>query len=280
MSKKINQFGLSRIIPSEVALEIRQNSGFGCVICGRAVTHFDHVDPEWHNAKSHDPSKMTQLCGYCHDLKTRGHLSVERIKKAMLKPKSFEDGFVIAPFNLCTILPNIKIGNSTFINADQIIKVDEKEILKFVVPIEQDDPVLLYADFCNENGERLFSIEGNKWSGDTANWDINVKGKNIILRQAKNEILIDIENDPDNNLIIIHRLNMFYKNWKFIGTKNSFEIISPDGNKFALTGDSFFECGTVFQAYSNPDGTFNLRIGVPKENMASSFIINSMRIKK
>lgn len=55
-----NKFGLSRYIPSDVKLQVRKNSGFGCVICGMGIIHYEHVDPEFHVAQTHDPDKW--LC--------------------------------------------------------------------------------------------------------------------------------------------------------------------------------------------------------------------------
>ena len=57
-----NKFELSRTIPEPIKRQIRQDSGFGCVICGLGIIQYEHVDPEFHLAKIHDPSKMTLLC--------------------------------------------------------------------------------------------------------------------------------------------------------------------------------------------------------------------------
>jgi hypothetical protein len=56
-----NSFGLQRHISKSVKRIIRKNSGFGCVICGKAIVHYDHVDPDFTEANEHDPTKMT-LC--------------------------------------------------------------------------------------------------------------------------------------------------------------------------------------------------------------------------
>ena len=76
-----NKHGLSRNIPSQIKREIRQAAGFGCVCCGVAIGMYEHVDPEFHDAKEHDPERMAYLCGGCHDKVSRGIWSKDKIKE-------------------------------------------------------------------------------------------------------------------------------------------------------------------------------------------------------
>ena len=58
-----NQYGLTRTIPEDIKRQVRQACGFGCVCCGLAIATYEHIDPEFHFAESHDPDKMAYLCG-------------------------------------------------------------------------------------------------------------------------------------------------------------------------------------------------------------------------
>jgi hypothetical protein len=75
-----NRFGLSRDIPRGIKREVRRRSGFGCVICGCAIFEYEHVDPPFSEAKQHDPSGITLLCGQCHSYVTRGVWSKDKVQ--------------------------------------------------------------------------------------------------------------------------------------------------------------------------------------------------------
>lgn len=89
----LNKHGLSRVIPEGVKRKVRKDAGFGCVICGTAICEYEHVDPEWVNAVTHNPKFMTLLCGSCHSKKTRGIIGVDTVKLAMKNPKCKERGY-------------------------------------------------------------------------------------------------------------------------------------------------------------------------------------------
>jgi hypothetical protein len=86
--KIINKYRLDRYIPSNIRRQIRQNSGFGCVICGCAICEYEHVNPPFSSAREHDPDKMTFLCSNCHDKVTRKIWSKDKVVKAMKNPYS------------------------------------------------------------------------------------------------------------------------------------------------------------------------------------------------
>ena len=50
---KENEHGLPRHIPADVARAVRQECGFGCVICGVALIQYEHFDPEFAEAREH-----------------------------------------------------------------------------------------------------------------------------------------------------------------------------------------------------------------------------------
>ena len=46
-----NQHGLSRSIPEDVKQHVRQECGFGCVICGNIIIDYEHIDPGFAEAR-------------------------------------------------------------------------------------------------------------------------------------------------------------------------------------------------------------------------------------
>jgi hypothetical protein len=87
-----NKYGLQRDIPEPVKRAVRAACGFGCVICGLPFYHYDHFDPEFENARTHDAAGIALLCGYHHDKRTRGTLSKETVASACGAPNAVTHG--------------------------------------------------------------------------------------------------------------------------------------------------------------------------------------------
>ena len=80
MSK--NRHGLARSIPDRIKREVRKRSKFGCVLCRCAFYEYEHIDPPFEHATSHDPSKICCLCSSCHSAVTRGQRSKQSVAAA------------------------------------------------------------------------------------------------------------------------------------------------------------------------------------------------------
>ena|SRR5262245_8258957 len=109
----MNQHGLSRHIPNDVKLAVRRLSKFGCVRCRNAIYQYEHIDPQFADARVHDPHVICLLCGSCHDRVTRGQVSKKTIKELYAKVQN--DSAVKPPwsdFDLSTQECQIVIGDS------------------------------------------------------------------------------------------------------------------------------------------------------------------------
>jgi hypothetical protein len=135
-----NRFGLSRKIPADVKFQVRKREGFGCVICGVGIIEYEHVDPEFRDAEVHDPLKITILCPTCHAKKTRGFLSVEAVKKAMLSPKCLEEGFSKEVLDIGTVSPKLVFAGANFQNCVYPLMVEGKPLFMIQPPEIEKGP--------------------------------------------------------------------------------------------------------------------------------------------
>jgi len=67
----VNKHCLKREIPAAVKRTVRQACGFGCMVCGEAIYEYEHIDPEFAEAKEHSPDAIGLLCPTCHARVTR-----------------------------------------------------------------------------------------------------------------------------------------------------------------------------------------------------------------
>ncbi len=215
----INRFGLSRSIPSDIKRKIRQNSGFGCVICGCGIFDYEHVDPLWIDAESHDAENMTLLCPTCHAKKTRGMMSIQTIHSAMNDPKTKQNGYSSDIFDFHDKHPFIEFGGVRLENCPVPIQVNGAPLFQIDSPEEPGTPFRLSAEFYDSFGQKSLFILKNEWRAFNTNWDVEVKGPTITIREKAGKLNLTLTAVPPEG-IIIERLQMNYQEWKFLGGKD------------------------------------------------------------
>lgn len=187
---------------------MRQRSKFGCVNCRSAIYEYEHIQPVFAEAKTHDPDFICLLCGRCHGLVTKRHLSKETVlKKYRITER---DPHIKRPFGEIDIQENgfsIYMGNNLFLNSSSIISIDDIDILRLDPPEDDGGPPLLSGVFFDHNGKEIFRIEKNVWHGPLDAWDMDIVGNKITIRTQKRKIGLEILLQPPNS-IIINRVEM------------------------------------------------------------------------
>lgn len=231
----INKYGLSRRPPSSIRRAIRQNAGFGCVICGLAIGDYEHVDPLFTEATEHDPKCMTFLCIWCHGKVTRGQLSKQTVKEAMRSPAALKTGFSFEVFDVGREPPTIHIGALTAKNCEAIIRVNSRSVLSIKPPEQENGPVRISAEFRNDKGEVTLSIVDNEWRACTDNWDVEVTGQKIIIRKDLRDIALTLRAEPRGDLHV-ESINMSIEGYRFWTAKENLFIQLPNGNTIESEG--------------------------------------------
>jgi len=208
----INKHGLSRVIPAETKLLIRQKSKFGCVICRLAIFTYEHINPVFVEAKEHDAENMCILCPNHQADATSGVLPKIEIAKAYKRVQA--DTNTIEPsrngfFDLFGSKTIIQIGASLFTGFTSIINVDGNNFLSFKKNTDTGSGFQISGKFLDDTGNELFRIENNEWVGNSKNWDINIVGTKLTIRRQKGDILFSVKKYPDLNKIDITHLNMW-----------------------------------------------------------------------
>jgi hypothetical protein len=225
-----NQYGLDRNIPAAVEREVRQRSRFGCVVCRRAIYQYEHIDPEFRDAREHDPKRICLLCGACHDKVTRGQLSkatVARKYGEIASGGSPQSAFDELDLSGAPIV--IKLGSSVFSHCEKIIEIDGETILAIRQANGLGAPPLLSGVFVGDEEQELLKIKENVWSGSHSAWDIECVGTRITIRKKAREISLQFRVDPPHE-IHIEKLDMKYGRFRlrFDAGLFSVEHVTPD----------------------------------------------------
>jgi len=213
----INKHGLSRNIPSEIKRKIRQECGFGCVVCGGAIYEYEHIEPEFADAVIHEVSKIALLCGSCHLNVTKGLWSKEKIAEHRKNPFSLKHGN--SRYSMDISIRNkfqISLGKCTFIDTTNLIEIDNKVILKILPPEVKNTAPRVIANFFDQYGNEIASIHKNEWIGNITAFDIEFIGNEISVRSKKYQIDLKIKISHPN-IININKINLKYNSCRIYG---------------------------------------------------------------
>lgn len=221
-TKQTNRHGLSRHISDRIKLKVRQNSKFGCVVpnCRNAFYTYEHLIPEFNDAKEHDPDKICLACP-SHNPRPTGTNGREnyskqqliefyrRIKTETHVPQIRNNDFFYGFKNPV----DIKIGKSIFKNTQNIININGLNVLSFQYnsdagPFEAE--VTFTGLFKKHNGEKLFEIKENEWLSDTSHWDVETSNGKIIIKN-EHDVIFEAHKFPEENRIEILKLDLWYK---------------------------------------------------------------------
>jgi len=207
-----NKHGLDRNIPESIRRQVRQQCGFGCVICGLAITQYEHIDPPFSEAITHDPERIALLCGSCHDRVTRGFLSKNKVLEARRRPITFVRGVSRDAFDFKSPF-ELKVGSNSFNDIRCIVrKRNGEEWFSFEPPEDPKAPPRLSAKFFGRTGKIELEIRQNEWFCATGVWDLQVSGSSFVVRTERDKVMLQVEARPP------HGLELQYLDMAFQGT--------------------------------------------------------------
>lgn len=239
----MNQHGLSRHIPNEIALQIRQRSRFGCVICRCAIYQYEHIDPEYADARAHDPDKICLLCGGCHDRVTRGRISKETVKARYLEVQSAEE--INAPFEELDLASNdisVVLGTATFEYAASLIRINGKDLLSITPPRDGAAFPTLNGIFCDRNGTEIFRVTDNVWEGSPSAWDIEVIGTTVTIKAEDHRPALSFEIIPPKT-VHVKMLDMYKDNCHIVCDDQHLLVGQVHASRSTYVGLGNLSCG-------------------------------------
>lgn len=229
MATHTNQYGLSRTIPAQVKREVRKRCGFGCVVCGIAIAQYEHFDPAFVDAKKHDSSGITLLCASCHDKKTRGIWSVDKIRECNAMPYCITNGRARDAFDISSAHPLVIIGSTFWFNSFNILNIMGESVLKIEAPIEDNCPYQLSGSFEDDETGGVLIIDKNEWMPLLGQWDCEVVGRVVTIRKGPRRKVLELEMLPRIG-IRIKAVDITFRGAQFYGDNNSFTVKAPDGS--------------------------------------------------
>ncbi|WP_155741826.1 hypothetical protein [Pseudomonas putida] len=237
MTVTVNKHGLPRTIPADVKLQVRKSCGFGCVICGNGIVDYEHVEPEFKDARVHDPKGIALLCPGCHAMVTRKQWSKARVKLAMRSPASLQEGAVRQFFDFCEGTPALKMGETILYGCEVLIHFHGHDLFSVKPPEEEGSPFRLSGIFTDSAGNPTLEIIDNEWIASSSAWDIEVVGPRITIREGERNIALILKAEPPN-LLVVEKLNMNLGGYKIAVSGDSFILQDRNGRTNTFVGGS------------------------------------------
>jgi hypothetical protein len=186
---------VSRDIPAEVKRLVRQACGFGCVICGTPVYHYDHIE-EFADVKAHGPANIALLCPNHHDGKTRGMIDRETIqlsKAAAINRTRNRTGPYALPHSRTL---SVEIGTCKFsatLDYDgakyPVLWVDDRSFFT----IHTVNGFITFSITVTDNGGApQVLVDHGEIVTTTDAWDIRFEGGNLTVRSGPRDIITDL----------------------------------------------------------------------------------------
>lgn len=238
-----NKYGLGRYIESDTRRLIRKRCGFGCVICGIGFFDYEHFDPDFAEAKEHNPEGMTLLCMQCNQKRRRGTLSASTVKRYNEFPKALSKGFANEWLDVGVDDVEVVFAGSSFIDCKTLINVRGDAIFSVLPPEEAGSPFRLSGFFADDTGAITLKIEENQWIAGADNWDVEWVGKTVTIRKGHGDIVLVMTTIPPNKLIV-EKLNMLINGVHLVGSKDTLKVSFDGINYSSFTTCSMRSCGT------------------------------------
>jgi hypothetical protein len=240
-----NIHGLDRNIPEGIRRQIRQECGFGCVICGLAIVQYEHIDPPFPEATVHAPEKIALLCGSCHDRITRGIWSKELVLEARRTPKTFIRGYARDAFDFKAPF-EVLVGDNCFKDVHCIVrKSNGIEWFSIEPPEAPQAPPRLNVQFFGPTGKPELIIFQNEWRCSTGVWDLKVSGSAIEIRTEPKKVMLRLKATPPHGLEIQY-LNMVFKNTGILVETAGTVRITVAGAEIDMKSSSVTSADAVF----------------------------------
>ncbi|MCU1631835.1 MAG: endonuclease [Micrococcaceae bacterium] len=231
------------------------------MICGIPVYHYDHID-EYNVVLEHTAANLTLLCGYHHDLKTRGQLPVEVVRAKNAKPHNVTRGNT-ATHSLFYFADHGEIvagGNRVLVSKRSAsgIKVDGDSLVDFELA---DGNLMLNLDFRDRDGSPVLTVRRNELIHSTHLWDYEFIGKRLSIREKQGLIYLTVVFEADRQRVVIDKGLLSHNGVDLLVDPRGLCILN---NRILLSGGSIAGIDTAISVGDDSEGdghvTFQLDI--------------------
>ncbi|WP_390910619.1 HNH endonuclease [Pseudosulfitobacter sp. SM2401] len=174
--------------PAYVARQLRQEAGFGCVVCGNPIIEYHHI-VEWSERKHFEPEHMVVVCPTHHkELASQRSEVAYRYKKNPINiRKNRLKGYLFTKRKSQSLI----IGSMRFTNMTSILTYGGNRIFGFDI---KDEEIRLNLFIPNDKFNPLIEIKHNYvTSAVDDHWDIEFKPQWVKFRRKAGDVSLTVD---------------------------------------------------------------------------------------
>jgi len=207
-------------LPRSVARKLRQEAGFGCVICGNPIIVYHHII-EWSEWHHFDPDHMTVLCPDHHAFATNRSLSHEQVYEAKRHPANRRLAQGAFPF--VNESPRFIVGTIGVVNCREIFRIGNKWLLR--MSFRPRHGLLLDAQLFTRDNQPLLRIWENEWHAFVSEaWDIIYNGKRLKVWHGPRDIGFDLTWDSEQKELTVYG-KFEYEGARLVCDKSGVQVV-------------------------------------------------------
>lgn len=217
----MNQHGLSRHIPEAVKRRVRQECGFGCVVCARLGVEYEHFSPEFSKCTEHRPEGIALLCPTCHLDKTAGRLAPEQVATARLRASRGGPN-PLWRTHFSGARARLRLGNNVLVGQRVGLSIGDQRLLEVGVGADESETWTLTGVLAHGEGS-LVRFNNNEVEMCRSSWDVEMAGKTLTIRSAKGLVALQLSLEPHE--IGIERLALRWPSGMSLDVEASGDIV-------------------------------------------------------
>lgn len=226
---------MSRHIPEAIKREVRKRCGFTCVLCGNLIWEYEHIVP-FAECKEHCADNITLLCKAHHGEVTAGRLDKAIVKRADQNPFGRRNSFYSSHA--------LHLNQLKWIHAlDHVVSIKDPNCKVSVIKRRDEDCFSITL----EDGWPFISLTLRDYSGDIILsifeneimfcshklQDINFVGKNLTVKNLKNEIIFRLT--LDQSVVSVTYAEFIFEDMVIVGTDGGIivvnSLLAPNGSR-------------------------------------------------
>lgn len=191
-------------IPAAIKQAVRQACGFGCVLCGAPVFHYDHI-VDYSEVKEHAVDNLALLCPTHHQNKSSRRLPREIVAKARMSPFNRSRELTASDrWYFSGSQVRFLVGDNRFVfdfdgpaewgNVRSAIRINGQDVLSMRLI---DGELLLTAIFHDQVGRTILFVKDGEVVVSTRVFDYDIVGPKIVLKDRGGDILLELQKLDD-----------------------------------------------------------------------------------
>lgn len=249
-------------IPEATKREVRQRCGFGCVVCGSPLYHYDHIE-EYSRLGVHEASNITLLCGSHHDQKSRKQLPTERVRRANEKPHNANVRHTTGhPLYYNGDRAHIVAGGNHILVEDSAsaVTIDGHSLIGFELV---DGVLLLNVDLRGGDGSPVLLVVRNELVHATDLWDVTYEGNRLTLRRGPGDLLISIAFETSDHRVVVDQGLVAHNGVEILFDHNALCVLN---NRIVLSANSVSGMSSAISIGEGRDwaGPVGFQMSIPR----------------